>query len=36
MRLVYTEQAVQSLEESLDFIAENISPEKLTESVIKY
>lgn len=31
MKLVYTEQAIQSLEESLAFIAENISLEKLIE-----
>jgi plasmid stabilization system protein ParE len=31
MKLVYTEQAIQSLQESLDFIAENVSPDKLIE-----
>jgi toxin ParE1/3/4 len=31
MKLLYTEQAIQSLEESLDFIAEQVSLEKLIE-----
>ena len=31
MRLVYTEQALVSLEEALEFIATNVSPEKLIE-----
>lgn len=31
MILLYTEQALCSLEESLDFLASNISPEKLIE-----
>jgi plasmid stabilization system protein ParE len=31
MKIVYTEQAIQSLQESLDFIADNVSPEKLIE-----
>lgn len=31
MKLVYTEQAIVSLEEALDFIAPNVSHEKLIE-----
>jgi len=31
MKLVYTEQAIVSLEETLDFIAPNVSHEKLME-----
>jgi toxin ParE1/3/4 len=31
MKLIYTEQALYSLSEALDFIAPNVSDEKLTE-----